>query len=782
MGAEASEREERMVQAANEGHNERSRDMSALHSPPHPDPGVELLIRAGIVLATSLHDRETTMREVAGLTVPGLGDLCVVDLLDDQEEIRDVAVAAADPELEKSLEQLRSGFPISLEGTHPVAQVIGSSRPLLLEQMDSDTLRSYSESDAHARFMIENGYRSAVVAPLVARDRTLGAISVIRFGAREPFQREDLDLVQALAWRAALAIDNARLFSELRVLEERMEAVLVNLAEAMTVEDRDGRLVFVNPAAADLLGANSPEELTSAPKGTFRSRFRWLDEQGNELPWAMTPGRRLFAGEHPEPVIVRTVERATGDERWLVLRSTGVRDPERYDELIYAVNVFENVTDIKRAQLAGDFLAEASRVLASSMDYSLTLKRLTRLTVPQVADWCAVDLLTERGEIERVAIHHPDAAKLKLAHRLALEYPYDSAEEKGVARVIKEGVAAFASTIDAEALAAYAHDASHLKLLQEIGMGSAIVVPMEAAGHVIGAITLITAESKRRFTQEDLELAEELGRRAGVAVENARLYTERTRIALTLQQALLPESLPCIPGVELDALYTAAGELNEVGGDFYDVFDYGEDRWMLVIGDVCGKGPHAAAVTALARYTLRAAAMSGQSPTEMLTMLDRALRRGSDPSELCTVCLVVLDRDPQGGRATIALAGHPPPLLIGQDGRIEQVGRIGTLLGAIQPLKIEETEVALEEHDTLLLYTDGVIDAGANGYQLGEDGLLQLCESTRAQRTLEGLLRHVERAALEQSEGRLRDDLALLAVRLTPALLPAAEPAATTAP
>jgi PAS domain S-box-containing protein len=743
---------------------------------------VELLIRAGIVLATSLHDRETTMREVAGLTVPGLGDLCVVDLLDDREEIRDVAVAAADPEIEKGLERLRSGFPISLDGQHPVAQTIRSSRPLLLERMSRETLRSYSESDAHAKFMIDNGYRSAVVAPLVARDRTLGAISVIRFGERESFVREDLDLVQALAWRAALAIDNARLFSELRVLEERMEAVLVNLAEAMTVEDRDGRLVFVNPAAADLLGAKSPEELTSAPKGTFRSRFRWLDEQGNELPWAMTPGRRLFAGEHPPPVVVRTVERATGEERWLVLRSTGVRDPERDDELIYAVNVFENVTDIKRAQLAGAFLAEASRVLASSMDYSLTLKRLTRLTVPQIADWCAVDLLTERGEIERVAIHHPDPAKLKLAQRLALEYPYDPAEEKGVARVIREGVPAFASTLDPAALAAYAHDAAHLQLLREVGMSSAIVVPMEAAGHVIGAITLVTAESNRRFTHEDLELAEELGRRAGVAVENARLYTERTRIALTLQQALLPESLPRIPGMELDALYTAAGELNEVGGDFYDVFDYGEDRWMLVIGDVCGKGPHAAAVTALARYTLRAAAMSGQSPTEMLAMLDRALRRGSEPSELCTVCLVALDREPHGARATIALAGHPPPLLIGHDGKIEQVGRIGTLLGAIQPLKIQETEVALDEQDTLLLYTDGVIDAGANGSQIGEDGLLELCESTRAERTLAGLLRRVEREALEQSEGRLRDDLALLAVRLTPALRPAAEPAATTAP
>lgn len=755
-----------MGQAAGEGHSQRAPREGAVQSHAHPDPGVELLIRAGIVLATSLHDRETTMREVAGLTVPGLGDICVVDLLDDSGRINDVAVAAADRRLEQGLEQLRRHFPVSLEGDHPVARVIRSGRPLLLTSMDSDTLRSYAESDTHARFMIDNGYRSAVVAPLVARDRTLGAISVLRFGERDSYEREDLDLVQALAWRAAVAIDNARLFSELRVLEERLEAVLVNLAEAITVEDRDGRLVFVNPAAARLLGAKSPEELTSAPKGTFRSRFRWLDEQGRELSSAMTPGRRLFAGEHPEPVIVRTVEKSTGEERWLVLRSSGVRDPER-DELIYAVNVFENVTDIKRAELAGNFLAEAGRVLASSMDYNLTLRRLARLTTPQIADWCAVDLVGERGEIERVAIHHPDPAKLALAERLAREYPDEHSEERGVARVIRTGQAAFAGTIDQDMLASYARSPEHLKLLREIGMNAAIVVPMEAAGRVIGAITLVTAESRRRLTEEDVELAEELGRRAGVAVENARLYTERTRIALTLQQALLPESLPRVEGMDLDALYTAAGELNEVGGDFYDVFDYGEDRWMLVIGDVCGKGPHAAAVTALARHTLRTAAMSGQSPAGMLAMLHRALRRGAERAELCTVCLVAISRNPDGARATITLAGHPPPLLIGSGGEIEQVGRIGTLLGAIDPLKIEETEVSLDEQDTLLLYTDGVIDAGANGSQIGEDGLLALCAGAR-DLDLAEFLHHIEQSALEQSKGRLRDDLALLAVRLTP--------------
>jgi PAS domain S-box-containing protein len=679
------------------------------HAEPHRDPGVELLIRAGIVLASSLHDPQTTMREVARLTVPGLGDMCVIDLLDRDGSIKDVAVACADRELEEGLERMRSSFPLNPDGEHPAAVVIRSGHPMLLERMDSGALRSYAESDAHARFMIQNGYRSAVVAPLVARDRTLGAISVLRLGEREGYRSEDLDLVQALAWRAALAIDNARLFSELRVLEERMEAVLVNLAEAITVEDRDGRLIFANQAAADLLGALTPEELTSAPKGTFRSRYRNLDEHGRELPSESMPGRRLFAGERTGPLLLRNVARASGEERWLVVRSSPVRDPER-GEIVYAVNVLENVTDIKRAQLAGDFLAEVSRVLASSMDYGLTLERVTQLAVPQIADWCAIDVVDERGQTERVAAHPPGTGP-----------PF--------------------------------------------AKNAAITVPMTAAGKVIGEITLATTEPGRRLGREQLELAEELGRRAGGVVENARLYTERTRIARTLQQALLPESLPHIPGVDLQALYTAVGELNEVGGDFYDVFDYREDRWMLVIGDVCGKGPRAAAVTALARYTLRAAAMSGHSPVGMLTMLHRALLRGRGAAELCTVCLVTLAREAQRARLTVTLAGHPPPLLMGAGGEIEQVGRIGTLLGAIDPLNVEETGATLEPGHTLLLYTDGVTDAGTNGEVMGEDGLLQLCAEAGGLAPKE-LLSRIEQAALERSEGSLRDDLALLAVHL----------------
>ncbi len=731
---------------------------------------VELLVEAGAALAGSL-DPQTTMREVAKLTVPRLADLCVIDLLDEDGRINDVAVVAADAEVARGLEALRAHSPLDPDGEHPVARVIRSGRAELLAEMADTSLRAFAENDAHAEFMIAHNYRSAVVVPLQARGRTLGALSVLRlepskpFGqAERPYRQEDLELAAELARRAALAIDNSRLFSDLRRLEQRMEAILSSVAEAITVIDRGGQTIFANQAAADLLGFPTPSDLTGAPPGTIMSRFLVSDEQGEELGLESMPARRLFKGEHPEPLLVRNIVRATGEERWLIVRSSPIADPES-ERVSYAVNVFENVTEVKRAQLAESFMAEASRVLASSMDYTETLREVARLAVPQIADWCAVDVLGESGEIERVAVHHSDPGKIALAERLDRSYHTAPEDPAGVPEVIRTAEARIYTDIDPDALAAYARDDAHLELLRAIQATAVIIVPLAAPTRTLGAITLVSSESSRRLTQADLGLAVRLGRHAGMAVENARLYTERTQIAHTLQRALLPESLAEIPGVEIQTLYAAAGELNEVGGDFYDVFDYDEDRTMLVIGDVCGKGPRAAGVTALARHTLRAAAIGGQSPTEMLATLHQALMRQPPGADLCTVCLIALAREEHGARLRIALAGHPPPLLIRHGGEVEQVGHSGTVLGVVDPLHIEESEITLAAGETLLLYTDGVIEAGRPDRLLGEDGLLALCEAA-PELSLKVFLEHIEEAALQRAQGNLRDDIALLALRV----------------
>jgi PAS domain S-box-containing protein len=735
---------------------------------------MHLLVEAGAVLATSL-DLTTTMNQVARLTVPRLADLCVIDLRDDDGSIREVAVVAGDERLARDLEDLRARHGLDPDGDHPVARVIRSGEPQLLPEMTDALLRSFAQGSEHARFMIDQGYSSAVVAPLPARGRTLGALSVLRLGDGEPYGRDDLDLVCELARRAALAIDNARLFSDLQRIDRRLEAILVNLAEAITVEDLDGRTVFANQAAARLLGLATAGELTSAKPGAIMPRFLVLDEQGRELGLEDMPGQRLLAGEHPEPLLVRNIVRATGEERWLVVRSSPVIDPET-DRIIYAVNIFENITGVKRAQLAESFMAEASRVLAASMDYTATLQQLARLAVPQIADWCAIDLVRDRDQIERVAFHHADPVTLAAANELAGDDVHPLDDSTAVADVVRSGEPVIFTHMRLGPAATAAPAQEHVEPPGAIAARSMVIVPLAGASQAaIGAITLASSESIRQLSNADLDLAVRLGRRAGSAVERARIYTERARIAHVLQRALLPESLPEIPGADVRALYAAAGELNEVGGDFYDVLDYDADRWMLVVGDVCGKGPRAAGVTALARHTLRAAAISNQSPREMLQTLHRALRRQPPGADLCTVCLVTMAHAPDHAQVTISLAGHLPPLLIDRSGGAKQVGRAGTILGVIDPIVIHEVQAELHPGDTLLLYTDGVAEAGRPNRQLGEEGLLEVCRSSRAL-TLTGLLERIEQVALEHADGILHDDIALLALRLSDAPSTAATP------
>jgi serine phosphatase RsbU (regulator of sigma subunit) len=256
--------------------------------------------------------------------------------------------------------------------------------------------------------------------------------------------------------------------------------------------------------------------------------------------------------------------------------------------------------------------------------------------------------------------------------------------------------------------------------VRAIGMRSGLVVPMVAAGTAIGAITLVNAESRRTFSQADLELAEELGRRAGTAVESARLYTERSQIADTLQSSLLPAELPAIPGYALASLYRPAGAENWVGGDFFDAVETARG-WMITVGDVAGHGAEAAALTARARYTMRTSARLLGDPVAAIAELNQAL--GADERmSVCTVVAVLLEERAEAVRASVVCAGHPQPLLV-RGGTATPVGRWGVMVGAWADAAWEAVPVDLEPGDMLVIYTDGVTDARGAGVRFGEPRL-----------------------------------------------------------
>jgi serine phosphatase RsbU (regulator of sigma subunit) len=293
-----------------------------------------------------------------------------------------------------------------------------------------------------------------------------------------------------------------------------------------------------------------------------------------------------------------------------------------------------------------------------------------------------------------------------------------------------------------------------------------MLVPMTLRGVTVGVLTFVSAEAGHSFGANDLALAESLASRAATAVENARLYEARSAIARTLQASLLPPALPDVPGFELAAAYRAAGEGFDVGGDFYDVFSTAGDLWYAVIGDVCGKGAEAAAVTAMARYTIRAAAVRRRSPAAILRLLSDAMLRHESPEtagRFCTIACLQLDLSRTPARATVACGGHPLPAVLRADGSVEELGVPGTLLGLVERPELEDAVGELFEGDTVVLYTDGLTEAGAPDRVWSPEQLGAVLRGA-AGHAPQQVVDHAVQAALGTAP-EPRDDIAVVALR-----------------
>ena len=247
----------------------------------------------------------------------------------------------------------------------------------------------------------------------------------------------------------------------------------------------------------------------------------------------------------------------------------------------------------------------------------------------------------------------------------------------------------------------------------------------------VGAIQFVSAESGRQFDDEDVELGRTIAGRIAEALENTWLTDQQRTIAGTLQAALLPPRLPEIDGASVAVRYWAAGTATVVGGDFYDIFGIDDRRWAIVIGDVCGTGPNAAAVTAIARHTIRAAARHGADHQEVLDWVNEALHAGNRDL-FCTATYSTLERvDDETWRFTFVAGGHPLPIIVSADGSATAVGRPGTLLGVFPKIKSTTSTALLGPGDTLILHTDGVTDVRPP-YDLDPDHVLDLATQAAA--------------------------------------------------
>ena len=541
------------------------------------------------------------------------------------------------------------------------------------------------------------------------------------------------------------------------MLDQRLAVILDSLAEAVTIRAPNNHLVYANQAALDRLGFDSIGALRDADPQALMGPYETTDERGVEIGMDDLPSVRLLRGERqPEPLLMRSVDRDSGVESWALLKATAVRDEA--GEIESAVTIIADVTAATRATRRAEFLSRIGELLGSAVDYEPMLRKVAGLAVPQLADWCAVDLFDADGQREPVAIVHSKPEKLQMAERLRAYEPERLDPDRALGLVRRTGAPLLYSEVPDELLVQAAVDEEHLRLLREVGMRAVLIVPLSVAGRTIGALTMVNSESGRSFASDDVEFAGQIASRAAMAVEGARLYGERARVARTLQDSLLPEAVPQIPGWEVAALYRPSAEEGEVGGDFYDFWEL-DGEWLVVIGDVTGKGAGAAAVTAVARHTARAASEFDPRPAQVLARIDAALRRRPSVSPCTALCLRI-----SSDQAALAVGGHLLPLRIGEQG-ISEIGEHGTLLGALARTRWPEARVELRPGETLVAFTDGVTDTvGAGGERWGAE---------RLRATLAGLpdrspaqIRAGLLAALEEFQvGAQADDTAVVIMR-----------------
>lgn len=607
------------------------------------------------------------------------------------------------------------------------------------------------------------GLRSVLGIPVIGTSRVLGVIEFYSDDIREP----DDDLLRMMS---GVGIQLGTYIERKMAQEESafQRTLLSSQSEAsidgILVVDHEGHALSYNQRFLEMWEITEQEVADADVLEELLVHVADPDGARGELqPIREDPDR----ADHGEVVLRdgRTFDRYTAP----VVADDGTNHGRLW--------VFRDISEQKRTERAlqestarSAFLAEVSSAIVGSIDPEAMLRDLATLSVPTFADWCAVDLLREDDDLERVALVHRDEAAARAIEELRVragEPRLDPHAARGVSAVIHTGQ----PELEPEVPDAWLEEAArgHLDLLEELRklrLRSYICVPLTTSEGTIGAITFATTGAGRSYGTADLWLAEDLSHRVTMAFEYAKLYAQTDHVAKALQESLIPPELPTIPGVEAAARFRPGGEGSAVGGDFYDLFNTGRNDWAIVMGDVCGKGADAAAVTALARYTIRASAMQTRRPSFILTQLNAALQRQRSDDRFCTVSYARLRRHRGIVRLTTTSAGHPSPLIVRTDGSVEKAGRSGIILGAFDEVELGEQTVRLDEGDLVVFYTDGVTEAGAPAEMLDEEGLIRILRRA-AGATADEAADLLEREALARSAGgHQRDDIAIVVLRI----------------
>ncbi|MGH3333737.1 MAG: SpoIIE family protein phosphatase [Nocardioidaceae bacterium] len=376
------------------------------------------------------------------------------------------------------------------------------------------------------------------------------------------------------------------------------------------------------------------------------------------------------------------------------------------------------------------FLAEAGDLLAGSLDQSMTMAITGQIVVPRLATWCAVHLDDERGKSVLEQVWHADE---QLVEPLLEALEDTSPDQLG-------------DSVD--------------MLLGE----SVTVIRMIARGRQVGFLTLGRPKDNP-LRSEVFIVAESIARRAALAIDNARAHGDLLAVGQALQQSLLPSSLDIPPGLDVGVVYEAAGESTSAGGDFYDLFPLGGGMWCFVVGDVCGTGAEAAAVTGQARHTIRALAQAGFPVPAILERLNTAILAEGSRARFLTLVCGTFHLEGRRLKASVVNAGHPPPFVVRNHGDVTQIGRPQSLLGVLDHVEYDAEHHVVERGELLVVVTDGVLERRRNGHMIGEEGLsTELAHA--AHLPAQAVAERIRRMVVDFTAAPQRDDMAILVVRL----------------
>lgn len=414
-----------------------------------------------------------------------------------------------------------------------------------------------------------------------------------------------------------------------------------------------------------------------------------------------------------------------------------------------------------------DLVTAATRLLLENATFSesVTLQRCARLLAGELAAWVIVDVERRQRLRRQVVIGPADHESEQLARAVAAVDPQPGSAPR---QVHESGSSMLLA--HAEDVGILGTGAGDVPLLMQLGVTSVLCVPLTDGEQSYGVLTLARQASERHFEFADLGLVEELGEQLALAIRVDRMFRRRTEIADSLQASLLPRELPETPGVEIAAAYVAATEGLDVGGDFYDVYRI-PGGWGVAIGDVCGKGEEAAAVTAAARHAIRVIAHWNPDPAEVLRQANELMLAEEYDGRFVTACAAHFSWQDDGLRVVVASAGHPGPALVGPDGRVRILNGGGMPLGLFPDAEPGAQEIRLSQGDLLFMFTDGVTEARSPEMAYFEDRLTDKLAALASRPPAE-IIAAMQSLVVEFSMNDLRDDMTMLAMRV------GAEPAA----